>query len=242
MSTLQEVTGSRRPLLPPAPGLASAAEGNRGWTERLGMPPPFVDRCRAAYLSVAFDEAAPRVLGVTSAHHGEGKTAVALGILTAMAFDTAEPSVLVECDLASGSGLDRDFDFDSSPGLLDWVDGISGLRMVRMAPFQNAYAIPAGGAADDPGRAAHQLLRRNLIETLTEEFKNVVIDLPPMLGVAGSEVLAQLASRVLVVTRSGVSRPRELQSVIDAVGRDRLRGIVFNAHDPQMPAWLDRIV
>jgi len=48
------------------------------------LPSWFVDRCRRAYLSVAFDAAAEcRVLGVTSTAYGEGKTAVAIGIATA---------------------------------------------------------------------------------------------------------------------------------------------------------------
>jgi hypothetical protein len=41
----------------------------------IELPPWFIDRCRSAYLSVKFDPATEcRVIGVTSAAYGEGKT------------------------------------------------------------------------------------------------------------------------------------------------------------------------
>ena len=67
----------------------------------IELPPWFIDRCRNAYLSVRFDpDSECRVLGVTSAAYGEGKTSVAIGIATAMALDTKKPTLLIECDFA----------------------------------------------------------------------------------------------------------------------------------------------
>src|SRR5207237_6135384 len=64
----------------------------------IQLPAWFIDRCRRAYLSV--DYASPsRSIGITSALHGDGKTSVAIGIATAMAADTQEPTLLVECEL-----------------------------------------------------------------------------------------------------------------------------------------------
>src|SRR5436305_4633235 len=92
------------------PGFADARIERASGVE---LPSWFVDRCRRAYLSVAFDAAAEcRVLGVTSTAYGEGKTAVGIGIATAMAIDTKKPTLLVECDFAAPSlhkflGLDQ---------------------------------------------------------------------------------------------------------------------------------------
>src|SRR5438270_2449021 len=87
----------------------------------LTLPPQFIDRCRQAYLRMAHDAAAgPRQVGVTSALYGEGKTSIALGLATAIAADTLEPTLLLECDLERAS-LDRRLGFKRSPGLTEWL-------------------------------------------------------------------------------------------------------------------------
>src|SRR6202171_2200817 len=94
---LAEAVEGTPPPRPPAPGFAAPL---RERARPVTLPPWFIDRCRQAYLSVSFP-GTRRVLGITSALHGEGKTTVALGVATALAADTGEPTVLLECELAT---------------------------------------------------------------------------------------------------------------------------------------------
>ncbi|HEY1421268.1 MAG TPA: hypothetical protein VGG90_11260, partial [Candidatus Dormibacteraeota bacterium] len=114
---------------PVAPGFASPP---REHARPVLLPPWFIDRCRQAYLSVSFP-GPNRVLGVTSALQGEGKTTIALGIATAIAADTGEPTVLLECDLETSS--DEFFGLQDGPGLSDWLEGEQTLRILRMPPL-----------------------------------------------------------------------------------------------------------
>jgi Mrp family chromosome partitioning ATPase len=206
----------------------------------IELPPWFVDCCRRAYLSIRFDTAAEcRVLGVTSAAYGEGKTSVAIGIATAMAVDTKKPTLLLECDFAQPSfykffGINREF------GLSEWLDGTGRhLRITRGTAFvPNVFVIHSGSPQSEPARFFYELLDRNVMEGLRSCFGNVVIDLPPTLDISYSSLAWALADRLLIVARSRVTLTDDLERLISRIGKDRVSGIVLNGTDDRAPRWL----
>jgi Mrp family chromosome partitioning ATPase len=205
----------------------------------IELPPWFVDRCRRAYLSVAFDlEVECRVLGVTSTAYGEGKTSVAIGIATAMAVDTKKPTLLIECDFAAPSFY-KFFGLNEAGGLSEWLDGGSRLRIVRGAALvPNMFVIPAGSAQTEPARFFYQLVDRNVLDGLRGIFGNVVIDLPPMLRISYGSLAAALADRLLIVARSRVTLTDDLETLVTRIGKDRVSGVVLNGTDYRTPGWL----
>lgn len=205
----------------------------------LAMPEWFVDRCRQAYLSISFP-GPQRILGITSAAPGEGKTTVALGMLNAIATDTGEPTVLLECDLATGS--DQVLGVMSGPGLGEWLSGYSSLRLVRMPPLNNAFMIPAGGMHQDAARVFYRLSQGDLMKELQTEFPNIIIDLPPVLSVSYSSLAVQIAEHLLLVARYGVTRIEDLEEALTKLGPDRIDGIILNAYAPKTPGWLRRLL
>src|SRR5262245_44645288 len=161
------------------------------------LPPWFIDRCRRAYLSVPFENES-RVVGITSAFRGEGRSSVAIGIATAIAADTREQTLLLECDLERPSFCDF-FSPINGRGLSEWLDGAAPLCMVRMPYLPHMLMLPAGSPHPDPARLLYQISENNFIGELKERFRNIVIDLPSMLDVAYSSLAARLAERLLVV-------------------------------------------
>jgi Mrp family chromosome partitioning ATPase len=221
---------------PPAPGFAATP---RERARPISLPPWFIDRCRQAYLAVSFP-GARRVLGITSALHGEGKTTVALGIATAIAADTGEQTVLLECDLETSS--DEFFGLSTGPGLGDWLEGEDTLRILRMPPLSNAYLIPAGGRRSDPARVFYRLGQSNVVDDLQRDFQNVIIDLPPMLSIAYSSLAAKVTERILLVTRYGVTPMADIEKAVYLLGHDRISGLVLNGYASRTPAWLRRLL
>jgi X-X-X-Leu-X-X-Gly heptad repeat protein len=205
----------------------------------IELPPWFIDRCRRAYLSVPFDaEAECRVLGVTSAYGGEGKTSVAIGIATAMAVDSKKPTLLLECDFADPSFY-KFFGINVAGGLSEWLDGGSRLRIVRGAAYApNVFVIPSGTAQTEPARYFYELLDRNVLEGLRGCFGNLVIDLPPTLNISYAPLAYALADRLLIVARSRVTLTNDLERLVNLIGKDRVSGIVLNGTDDRTPRWL----
>lgn len=206
------------------------------------LPPRFIDRCRQAYLRIPHDPTqGPRQIGVTSALYGEGKTSIAIGIATAIAADTREPTVLLECDLERAS-FDRHYGFNRSPGLSEWLDGESRLRILRAAPLPNLFLIPAGAPPLDPARVFYQLSDSRLMAELKPRFGNIVIDLPPVLDIAYGSLASKLAERIVLVAKYGVTLVDDLEKVSFLLGRERLSGIMLNATEYRTPGWLRRLL
>jgi polysaccharide biosynthesis transport protein len=221
---------------PPAPGFAAAP---REQARPISLPAWFIDRCRQAYLSVSFP-GPRRVLGITSALHGEGKTTVALGIATALAADTGEPTLLLECDLETSS--DEFFGVTSGPGLSDWLEGEQTLRILRMPPLSNTYLIPAGGARPDAARVFYRLSQSTVVDDLQLQFPNVIVDLPPLLSIAYSSLAAKVTERILLVARYGTTPLDALEKAVFLLGHERISGIVLNGYASRTPGWLRRLL
>jgi Mrp family chromosome partitioning ATPase len=221
---------------PPAPGFAALP---RERARPVSLPPWFIDRCRQAFLGVSFPSR-QRVLGITSAAAGEGKTTVALGIATAVASDTGEPTLLLECDLETSS--DEFFGLTSGPGLGDWLEGEDSLRILRMPPLPNAFLIPAGGARNDAARVFYRLSQSTLIGELQQEFPNIIIDLPPMLSIAYASLAAKVTERILLVARYGSTPMADIEAAVFLLGRERISGIILNGYAAKTPEWLRRLL
>jgi X-X-X-Leu-X-X-Gly heptad repeat protein len=205
----------------------------------IELPPWFIDRCRRAYLSIPFDaDAECRVLGVTSASAGEGKTSVAIGVATAMAVDSKKPTLLLECDFADPSFF-KFFGIHVEGGLSEWLDGGSRLRIVRGAAFvPNVFVIPSGTAQSEPARYFYDLIDRRVLDGLRACFSNIVIDLPPTLNISYGSLAFALADRLLIVARSRVTQTGDLERLVGLIGKDRVSGIVLNGTDYRTPRWL----
>jgi Mrp family chromosome partitioning ATPase len=209
----------------------------------IDLPPWFIDRCRSAYLSVRFGHTTEcRVIGVTSAAYGEGKTSVAIGIATAMAVDTKKPTLLIECDFAAPSFY-RFFGISEAGGLSDWLGGGSRLRIVRGAALvPNMFVIPSGSPQSEPARFFYQLVDRNVFEGLRGLFRNVVIDLPPTLHISYGSLACELADRLLIVARSRLTLTADLETIVTRIGKDRVSGIVLTGADDRVPGWLRNLL
>jgi Mrp family chromosome partitioning ATPase len=234
-----EFSRSINEALAPSRTLPGFADPRMERVNSIELPPWFIDRCRRAYLSVPFDpDAECRVLGVTSAAYGEGKTSVAIGIATAMAVDTKKPTLLIECDFKNPS-FHKFFGIRETGGLSEWLEGGSRLRIVRGAALvPNIYVIPSGAPQSEPARFFYQLVDRNVFDGLRSCFGNVVVDLPPMLSISYGSLACALADRLLIVARSRVTLTGDLETLVRRIGKDRVSGIVLNGTDHRTPGWL----
>ena len=79
-------------------------------------------------------------------------------------------------------------------------------------------------------RLASDRMRRVLTEAAAQ-FDWVIIDTPPVGTVPDANLLATMADVVLLVVQAGRTPARLVQRTADALGRERVMGIILNRAD-----------
>ena len=179
----------------------------------------------------------PRVIVVTSAFPGEGKTTTTVN--TAIAFaQRGERVLLVDADLRRGS-LDRVFNLDDkSYGLSSVLTQASAPRELA-APLPELPLLRVLPTGPRPPNPAEMLSSNRMEEQLRQwamEFDRVVIDTAPVLAVSDTQAMAALADTVILVARAGMTRKRALIRARDLLWRINapIAGVVVNDVDMRL--------
>ncbi len=181
------------------------------------------------------------VVGVTSAVYGEGKTTVAMNLAGTIAQNSTQRVALVDCNLRNWD-LQTRLNLPPCAGLVDILEGGEDdlTNIVQKTELENFTIIPAGRAAANPARMARSPRLAEVMNALRMSNEFIVMDMAPVLPVADTRSLAKSLDGVVMVVRAGVT-PREIVArAIDAVGSDRVLGVVLNGTETAMPKWLQR--
>jgi len=171
-----------------------------------------------------------RLLLITSARIGDGKTTTSANLALTMAQAYQNKVVLVEADLRRPA-IASLFGVRAEPGLADVLVGAASLdEALVQVPEQHLFLLPAGmGAARSTELLASSSMER-VVAALRTQFNRVVIDTPPM-TLADTHVLTRLADGVLMVVRAGVTPRPAVERALAGVNRDKLVGVVLNEVD-----------
>jgi capsular exopolysaccharide synthesis family protein len=182
------------------------------------------------------DAAGGRSLLLTASQPKEGTTAVACGLAIAMA-ESGSRVVLVDANLRS-PGVGRYLAMDTTPGLADVLAGSAEVPDVLQDSLDGRLTVlPCGDRATDPGRLLASPRLPATLAALTATFDIVIVDAPPLHGVADTVVLSKLTDGTLLVTRAGRTRAADVQRSTDLLARvgARLAGAVLNALPRKLP-------
>jgi Mrp family chromosome partitioning ATPase len=189
-----------------------------------------------AAVEVAMPPQEQKVIVVTSATVGEGKTTVAYRL--ARSLMTAGQSVLVVSGDLRRPTMHARLGLRSGPGVSDLLaSAAAGPRAVSSDSLVRATqtvlprdpgswgwarlaVLPSGEPPDDLAR----LLTRDLVSSLFTEigrldYEWVLVDTPPLLGTADARVLAGAADALLLVSRLGVTTVGQLRMERDELDR-----------------------
>ncbi len=173
-------------------------------------------------LSFSTSSGTPRLLHFTSAVAGEGKTTTAIS--TAIAFTQIGKVVLViDADLRNPS-LHKELGLTNEAGLTNYLAGDhSPAQVVQKSNVKGLWSITTGPIPPNPAELLSSGKMLDLLEQGEERFDLVVLDSPPVLGLADSLILANMSRTTVLVVDSGVTRQG---TITDAM--KRLRGAQAN--------------
>jgi capsular exopolysaccharide synthesis family protein len=168
---------------------------------------------------------------VTSAVPGEGKTTAAVDLAQAVAL-TGRQVTLIELDLRRPT-FSRHLPLDPRRGVTTVLSGRAGLDDVLVRPFPddlpNLSVLPSGQLPPNPSELLGSQEVEELLTRLAYrgqgEGRMIVIDAPPLLPVADTQVLLNNSAidTVLVVTRSGKTTRDEIRRARSILDRHLLQ-------------------
>ena len=191
-----------------------------------------------------------KVIMITSALPGEGKSTTAANLAVALA-KAGKDVVLVDLDLRDPT-LHKLFKLQGDR----WAQGLTSVALGKVElEFAMAYlpvgtsspgwrtsstenggamlqVLPCGPLPSDPGEFVGSGAVHKLLERLCERAEIVLLDTPPLLGVGDAASLSSVADGIIVVTRLGMLRRPllgEARRILDASPAAKLGFVVTGA-------------
>jgi capsular exopolysaccharide synthesis family protein len=169
-------------------------------------------------LQFTTDSGAPKTLLITSSRAAEGKSSTTLALATNFA-RLGNNVLLIDADLrkpAFVTGSDR------KDGLSLLLTNHEPLREhVMKTEHDNLWLLPCGPLPPNPAELLASPRLKALINEAAAEFDMVIVDGPPVLGLADAPLLGAVVRGTLVVVESGKTRTKAAQ---DAVNRLKASG------------------
>jgi capsular exopolysaccharide synthesis family protein len=226
-----------RSLLAEEPSTAVMQELNRAWADKLAVStaadPVLVEQFRrlAASLHHAQTNGHLKVVMVTSAAPGDGKTLTAVNLALTLSESYRRRVLLVDADLRRPS-ITKISHAAPQVGLSDGLKSASERKLSVLQLTEMLTFLPAGRPDPDPMGGLTSSRMQRIIEEASSRFDWVVLDAPPVGPVADANLLAAMADTVVLVVRAAESRYADVEKAIDTLGRDRIFGVVLNALEP----------
>jgi succinoglycan biosynthesis transport protein ExoP len=178
-----------------------------------------------------------KVLMVTSALGGEGKTTTSANLAVVLA-KAGKRVVLISADLRKPR-IHQFFGLPNRIGLSSVLSDSGSLRNVTQDPgVENLRVLAGGPVPPDPAELLGSNRALRLIESLRAVSDYIVIDTPPVLAVADASILAPLVDgTVFVMDAEHSSRSAMLhaKAQLENAGA-KLIGAVYNNFDPTQSA------
>jgi len=184
----------------------------------------------AARLLLAQAENGTRLVMVTSALPGEGKTLTSANLALTLSESYKRPVLLIDGDLRR-PWVHELFQVPNVSGLNDGLRLESNRRIPLLSYTDNLTLLTAGRPDSDPMSVLSGEGMRRVLAEAARRFDFVIIDTPPVALLPDAHLLSSLVDGVLLVVDAGGSPLPAIKKAVDAVGRARVLGVVLNRVD-----------
>lgn len=194
---------------------------------------------RSAGTSILFsrrDGIRPRVLLVTSPHPQCGKTMTTANLAVSLA-EGGRRVLLIDGDLRQPA-LPQLFGIAPALGLsntLDEAERADPRDLIQGTPFSGVQILPSGAANDNAAKLLHSSRLSTVLEIVRSDFDFVLIDAPPLLGLADARIISKFTDGVILICRAGRTSVDDLQEARRLLVEDgtHIIGTILNGYDLQ---------
>jgi capsular exopolysaccharide synthesis family protein len=165
---------------------------------------------------------------ITSTLPEEGKSFVAVNLALTLARGKSDKVIFVEADLRRPI-IAKQFGLNGLSGLREWLQADVPLAgAIYHLEAAGIWVLPAGNVPRHPLELMQAGSLPQLFDNLSNLFDWIIIDSPPIVGLADASVLAKIADGVLLVTREGKTEKKSLLKGLEILDSSQLLGVVLN--------------
>lgn len=185
-------------------------------------------------------ESGTKLIAVTSAGAGDGKSVTTLNLAGSLAQAAGARVLVVDADLHKASvatylGLGR----DCGPGLAELLGQTSYTLpdVVRRLDSINVSVVFAGAAHPRPFELLSSARLEPLLAQMREQYDYVLIDTPPVVPVADCRFIGRWVDGVLFVVAAHKTPRKMLVEALRLLEGSKVLGLVFNGDDRPLRAY-----
>jgi protein-tyrosine kinase len=178
-----------------------------------------------------------RSLTISSAVAGEGKTVSALNLAISLSQLETQRVLLVDADIRTG-GLSGVVGITDRVGLSEVLHGqCAAEKAVVATNVPRLYMVGAGeltSAASDLFASAKW---KEFIGWCNEIFDMVIVDCPPILGLADFDLISAICDGVIIVVRARRTKRETLAEIGQHLQGKKVLGVVLNGQEKRQPNY-----
>jgi protein-tyrosine kinase len=174
----------------------------------------------------------PKLIMVTSAFPGEGKTFVAANLAVSLAQGINEHVLLVDCDLRKPS-LNKMLGYSNAEGLYEYLAGKRELHdLIINTTIEKLSLLVGGRSTSHPGELLSSKRMKEFLQKAMGRYGDrfVILDSTPCQITAETSVLANYVDKVIFVVMAQKTPRETIQRSIENLGKNKILGIVFNGY------------
>lgn len=204
---LEQITGL--PVLSQLPELKKLTSKKLGLQTASEPRSVMAEAIRSLRTSLRFStrQGAPKSTYITSSRAGEGKSTVALNLATAYA-QAGSNVLLIDADLRNPS-IHQLLELNNTEGLTNYLAsaGSSTIEdIIHNSMIKQLNVITSGPIPPDPVELLSGSKMAELLESTNNQYDHIIIDGPPVLGLADSLVIANLTEATIITVEAGKTR------------------------------------
>lgn len=184
-------------------------------------------------LLFATPQGLPRLFMITSAQPAEGKSTSSFATASTLA-RMKKKVLLIDADLRRPS-QHRMIDYDNQAGLSDVLTSKASMAQLAQPTNQEGlFLLASGPIPPSPTEMLSSMRMREALEEAKGDFDVIVIDSPPVLGLADAPMIAAIVEGVVFVVESDRSRHGSLKTSLRRLRamRSNILGGVLTKFDP----------
>ena len=187
-------------------------------------------------LSLLTDHGIPRSVVLTSTGPNEGKSISSYALARFIARGGSSV-LLIDADMRNPS-LRSLIDLPMKEGLANYLSGDDNVdALIQESPIANLKVMNSGPIPPSAAELLSGNRIRVLLANLQEKFDHILIDSPPILGLADAPLLTTSVEGVIIVVEANKHRQKQIQSAAKRLSNAHILGSIVTKLDKRNDAY-----